>query len=270
MSAVVSDQPAFAARWPGWRAMGFFGLLIGALFVAQLIVSITIIVTQFDAVDIMRSGSPAAVAGLAEFLRSPAGLARLVSPTNLFVLQLCSSGAVVVLTLSLCRSIIGASPQNLGFGQPTTGRTIAIGVAAGLGLLLVSLLVESIQEALFGPHPQAIVAILEQHHGTLAFVLDIVSVSLLAPVAEELLFRGVLFTALVQRMPLPWAAVISGFLFAGSHLEGWSIVPLAVLGVGLAYVYYHTRNLWANIATHGTINGISLIIAFAFPQFGSH
>ncbi len=47
-------------------------------------------------------------------------------------------------------------------------------------------------------------------------------------------------------------------------------MPLAVLGVGLAYVYYHTRNLWANIATHGTINGISLIIAFAFPQFAGH
>ena len=232
--------------------------------------SVTIIVTQFDAVDIMRSGSPAAIAGLAEFLKSLAGLARLVSPTNLFVLQLCSSGSVVVLALTLCRSLIGASPQNLGFGQPTTARTIAIGVAAGLALLLASLLVESIQEALFGPHPQAILGILEHHHGALSFALDIVSVSILARSPKSSLFRGVLFTALVQRMPLPWAAVISGCVFAGSHLEGWSIVPLAVLGIGLAYVYYRTRNLWANIATHGTINGISSIIAFAFPQFAGH
>jgi membrane protease YdiL (CAAX protease family) len=59
---------------------------------------------------------------------------------------------------------------------------------------------------------------------------------------------------------------LSGLLFALGHVDKWNILPLWLLGIGLAYVYYRTGNIWANIVTHATINGIDLLLPLLVPQ----
>jgi membrane protease YdiL (CAAX protease family) len=79
-------------------------------------------------------------------------------------------------------------------------------------------------------------------------------VGVIAPIAEEILFRGVVFSGLRDSWGEGWAIVVSSVLFGVMHLQPLVIVPTAILGVLLAKVFSMTRSLWASIALHSAYN----------------
>lgn len=84
-------------------------------------------------------------------------------------------------------------------------------------------------------------------------------VCVVAPIAEELFFRGYLFGAL-RRRGLAVAALVSGTAFGLAHLGGSPlgfIVPLATLGIVLALLYERTGSLYPPIALHAINNSIA-------------
>jgi hypothetical protein len=170
------------------------------------------------------------------------------------------------LAVVLAAGTLGATRANLGLGRPPKASDFLLGIGAGAGLVLVSDLVAKLQERLFGVHPQPAVQIIMSHHGIVSFALDFVTVALAAGVCEEILFRGVVFAALVQRMSLGWAVALSGLLFAAAHVEPWSILELWTVGMGLGLLYYSTRTLWPNMVAHTAFNAFTLVIVYFFPQ----
>jgi membrane protease YdiL (CAAX protease family) len=84
----------------------------------------------------------------------------------------------------------------------------------------------------------------------------------LAPVLEEVYFRGFIFAGLRQRYSLPTAAGISAALFALIHLQWTLFLPLVVLGFLLAAFYERSNSLWPPIVTHGLLNALALGIAY--------
>ena len=87
----------------------------------------------------------------------------------------------------------------------------------------------------------------------------VIAVLLLAPVGEELFFRGFLYGGLRGKMPVFWAALISGGLFGAVHpITGhtaWNLVPvLALGGVTACLLYERTESLWPPIAFHFVMN----------------
>jgi membrane protease YdiL (CAAX protease family) len=89
----------------------------------------------------------------------------------------------------------------------------------------------------------------------------VLAVVVLAPIAEELFFRGIVFNAWLREGGRRWAYIGSAALFAAVHLSLVSALPIFLLGLALAWVYERTRNLLAPIAMHATVNGISVTIA---------
>jgi membrane protease YdiL (CAAX protease family) len=93
-------------------------------------------------------------------------------------------------------------------------------------------------------------------------------VGVLAPIAEEFLFRGFLYRALRNGLGIAGAAIVSGLFFGGMHIDAMTserllqVVPLALLGVLLALLYQFTGTLWSAIAVHATNNSIA-VMAFA-------
>jgi membrane protease YdiL (CAAX protease family) len=84
----------------------------------------------------------------------------------------------------------------------------------------------------------------------------------LAPVAEEFIFRGVLFP-FVKQLGYPkfaWFGV--SFLFALIHVNTPTLVPLFVLALVLTWLYQKTDCLLAPIAAHSLFNTANLIILF--------
>ena len=84
----------------------------------------------------------------------------------------------------------------------------------------------------------------------------------LAPIAEELLFRGVLYSW-IRHLGYPKLALwITALIFALMHLNPATFLPLALLAVLLAVLYERTGNLLAPIAAHSFFNAFNFALLY--------
>lgn len=93
--------------------------------------------------------------------------------------------------------------------------------------------------------------------------LVILSGVVLAPLVEELLFRGVLYQALRRNMRTGNAAFLSALVFALMHFNPALFVPYMLMGVVFALVYERSGSLLPTILVHACNNGIILVISIA-------
>jgi uncharacterized protein len=96
---------------------------------------------------------------------------------------------------------------------------------------------------------------------TAALVAVAILVCVLAPIAEELFFRGFCFTALRGTLGMLPAAVLTGIIFGAIHLGGTDIefiVPLMVFGFFLCLLYVWTGSLLPCIVLHALNNTLAL------------
>jgi membrane protease YdiL (CAAX protease family) len=84
----------------------------------------------------------------------------------------------------------------------------------------------------------------------------------IAPVVEELFFRGFAFAGLRQTYGWQKAAVISSVLFALIHLTPTAIIPIFILGYIFAYLYQRSNSIWPAILMHAVTNGLALGAAY--------
>lgn len=110
--------------------------------------------------------------------------------------------------------------------------------------------------------------------GAHGFQLLFVFASLVAlpPFVEELLVRGFLYTGLKNKLPIIWAVIITGGLFAIAHLQVGSGAPLLwvaaidtfILSTVLIFLREKTGSLWAPIGLHMLKNGVAFLSIFVF------
>ena len=114
--------------------------------------------------------------------------------------------------------------------------------------------------ALFNPEEEELLKQLGSNEGAALLILSAGLTCVIAPICEELLFRGYIFTALRNwRGTLP-AALITGVLFGGVHVgsaPALDLVPLAGLGFGLCLLYRYTGSLYPSIVAHSLNNSIA-------------
>jgi CAAX protease family protein len=256
--ALESAEPVAPARWNGWRATAVILFGIAALYLVQIIIGFIIaVIVLYPQIQAHPHSIPNAQQLLVMMLNSP----------SLFLLSVSSESLMAFVAVGLAMSSLGASRQQLGLGRPFRLEDVGVGVLAGAALIVAGDVVGSVQQHFFGPHPQPTVQIIMSHHGLVSFALDFVSVALVAGICEELMFRGVMFTALAQRMPIWIAAVLSGVAFGIAHADPWSLAALTVVGVGLALLYSRTRSIWPNMVAHTTFNAFSLVLIYFLPQY---
>lgn len=90
----------------------------------------------------------------------------------------------------------------------------------------------------------------------LLFILAVV----IAPLFEELFFRGFLFRGLANSWGWVLGAAASSAAFGVAHAQLTIFVPLFALGFALAWVYKRTGSLWTAIAFHALFNAISVVV----------
>lgn len=138
----------------------------------------------------------------------------------------------------------------------------AIGWAAAvLGAFWV---VTGLLLAIFGEPPeQEITQEIKSESAFLALAGYISITCLVAPLAEEIFFRGLLFPVLRSRMGLAWGVVVTGALFSLVHAVGSpveALIVLFVLGSGLCLLYVRTGSLLPCIGLHALNNSISFVV----------
>ncbi|MFQ6017693.1 MAG: lysostaphin resistance A-like protein [Kiloniellaceae bacterium] len=90
-----------------------------------------------------------------------------------------------------------------------------------------------------------------------------VMAGVIAPFAEELAFRGLLYPWLRQRIGIVAAALVSAVCFAVLHGVPILIPALVVVGVILAAVYQLSGSLWPAMVTHGVFNALMTLGLYA-------
>ena len=91
-------------------------------------------------------------------------------------------------------------------------------------------------------------------------------VTIAAPLAEETFFRGFLLQGLARRFSFWPAAVLTSAAFALAHVWWQLYLPIFVLGLAFAWLFWRTGSLWAPIAAHATINATSLVVALTIGR----
>ncbi len=158
-----------------------------------------------------------------------------------------------------------------GFRDPGAWKGIALG--AGLAVLVLPVNVGLIWVSQKGMEWRSIQPVVQQTIETLRTTTELQDRLLLgllaivtAPLSEELLFRGIFYPA-IKQAGLPnlalWGTAI---LFALTHANMMTFLPLMLLALTLTLLYEHTGNLLAPIVTHSLFNATNFAWVLIEPQ----
>lgn len=224
------DHPA----WSPW--MGFAALLagFGAATACGLVIAVVALAFGADLDD------------------TPPG----VSIASILAQDVCLVGAALL----LARMVAPPRPWQFGLRPPrrvwpavgwTAGALVAFGAfsAAWLALIGESDTKDELPDQLGADS------------GTAAAVAVAFLVCAVAPLVEELFFRGFIFGALRNGLGLWGGALVTGLLFGGAHVLGSPVaflLPLAFLGFALCLLYDRTGSLYPCMALHCVNNSLAL------------
>ncbi len=89
---------------------------------------------------------------------------------------------------------------------------------------------------------------------------QVLMIGMIGPIAEEVLFRGLLMGVLAKRVGIAAAVFLSSVVFALSHVDVAFLAPLFVMGLILGVLYAFFRNLWVPILFHMVNNTVSVVL----------
>ena len=232
----TEDAPQPADRWPAsFAALAFVLALTSALVLAVLAGAVA-----------------SAVAG-----RDVAG-----SPGVTVAATLLQDAAFVLSALWVARQV--SRPRAADFGLRPAPVRRAIGWTIGLGVGFYAFM--AVYTVLLAPEgEQDVLDALGADQGLALLLASGVIVILLAPFAEEVLFRGFMYRCLRNRLEPLGAAAVIGAIFGSIHYSGpetLELLPLlAVLGFVFCVLYERTGSLYPAIALHAINNALAFAVS---------
>lgn len=154
--------------------------------------------------------------------------------------------------------------HTLGVRFDHPGRQVLYGILGGIFLFLLA---EGTQRALvtllaadIGTNPLVKAAAGAKNPAALVWPLLIGGV--LVPITEEIYYRGMAFSAFARKWGLIIGLLTSALFFSLAHLSGVWFVQIAVVGAGLAVIFYLTGSLLPGIIAHGLVNSSRLLMVY--------
>lgn len=175
--------------------------------------------------------------------------------------------AIVVLAGGKAKGVRGA----FGFSRSRLSEAISIGFRGYVGVfpwlfLLLVAIVEISRRAGLKPPVEPIQQLLFQEQRPVVLGLTILLACVIGPIAEELFFRGVLYSVLRSRLTRLFAILVSGALFSLLHTNMIGFLPIMLLGCLLAYLYERTGSLASPLSVHIIHNTFLMSISLMFRQ----
>jgi uncharacterized protein len=144
--------------------------------------------------------------------------------------------------------VLGIRTFSLSFLWPS--------LAALIGLSIVLSEIDNIIRR-FLPPPEELSEAMQQllQGGPLALIVLIV----IAPLTEELFFRGLLLDGFARNYGAQKAMVFTALLFAAIHLNPYQFVPAFLIGLLLAWLRLKTGSIWLPITLHAANNALPFL-----------
>lgn len=153
--------------------------------------------------------------------------------------------------------VIAVSPMGrralpaLGF-RPARFWTVVLGT---VGALLVSVAVSQLGE------PEGVKQALDVARTPSLLVASLAVMALLAPLVEEVVFRGLLYGWVAGRWGTTVAWLVSSILFAAAHVEPAHALLVLPLGLWFGWLRRRTDSLWPSLVAHMVNNGLAVAAA---------
>lgn len=199
---------------------------------------------------------------------------------QLFTISAFSFLMTIILTLIVLNIYKGSSLRNIGFTKNNLSKIwyvipafLFYFVLSSIGFIVLDIFVSD--EVLNQDQDLGF----DGPSSTMQYVYAFLLLVVIAPVLEELVFRGVLFkgllnidkyaadkdkkTKLAKYAPV-FAIVVSSILFGIAHGQINLFVDTAILGVVLAWLMYKTDNIYVPIALHAAKNLLAFLLLFVF------
>jgi len=229
-------------KWSAALSALLFALItVLAYFVIQVVISL------FFSVAIAASSGFRSVEEITEKTMANASLMSLVSNA---VTLICVVIFILLRKKSISESLCLSAPSLLSI-LPCIILGVALNFFADTAISLI-------------PFPESVY---ETYDAIYSFigegdsVIEMISIVIMAPIAEEIVFRSLCYGTMKYRMPKALAAAISALLFAAAHGNLLSLVFTFVLGAFLAAAYEITGSLIVSILIHASFNASSYIVS---------
>lgn len=161
---------------------------------------------------------------------------------------------VYLIVIGLFFKIIRRPLSELGFVKPLKKYMI---LGFGVGVLLfvgIGLLGNVLTKLLGTPAPQSFTVAIKGANYFWEFALLTILGGVIAPIREELLFRGLIYPPLRQAFGRGKGILLTGIFFATLHFELVRFLPLFIGGVVLTWLYERSSSIWPSVVAHGTWN----------------
>jgi membrane protease YdiL (CAAX protease family) len=181
---------------------------------------------------------------------------------GVIALTVVGTGALTWRDMGFTRSIAGAA-EDAGWGAVFAGPVI-----------IATLIVQVFLVAIFRVTPESP---LTPTNESIGFLFNLLAGAVVAPIGEEVMFRGLATTAWARSLGVTQGIVRAGLFFALAHILTTSAtsagtgIALAIVGFGarvpvalvLGWVFVRRGSIWASIGLHAAFNGILLVLARA-------
>ena len=230
--------------WPAWFGLLLFGGIFSLMF---LISSAWAVMTELDLL-------PWKPYGTSDLINPGLFLPQLLAPAlGLWLITRLGSGAVKTIGVRA-----GRPWHDVLYGLGMTAAVVPLCV----GAILVGALVHWLAGLPTVLHP--VLVSIGESSSPWMLAAALVLASVVAPLAEEFTYRGVLMMSLLRPLGGPGAIAVSSAIFALVHLlvEPQAILALFLLGLALGYVTYRTRSLVAAVVAHSAFNTLMILGTF--------
>ena len=155
---------------------------------------------------------------------------------------------------SRARAVLVTIPR---WDRSTSGAIVLALVSAQLPLLYLAASGKTVWQSGAGSH-LAVGQALRASLSTVGGLGLLTATVLVAPLIEELLYRGYLLGGLVARVPSAVAVIVSALLFVTLHAEAANLIAALCLGVGTAVCAIRTRSILPGLAVHVANNAFGM------------
>ena len=192
--------------------------------------------------------------------------------TNISLLSMLVSTILIGLPVFIYLRLNKVSIRNQLRINKISIKTFLSIILVSIGFIVIIDELDSIVYALFGA-PEFLQELVQQlkitsvHNG----ILIILTTTIVAPLVEEMLFRGFLQKVLEESWEdITKAILVTSLFFALVHLNPYWIVQIYLLGMLLGYLSWRTNSIIPGIILHGLNNGFAVALNNAEDVFNRY
>lgn len=183
----------------------------------------------------------------------PSGAAAI---NHLLLGELIQCGVIFFLIWFFWRYCHHHSWRELGLVKSPTDHWLAWGLGHGLLLFAMMFMASMLLNTLL-PHglpPQNVAAVIATAATPWEKLVPLVVTGLLAPISEEMLFRGFIYQSLRCKFTTSISVLLTAAIFGCMHFDPIRVVPLMLGGIWLNLLYVRTESLYVPMVAHSVWN----------------